>query len=329
MDAGGLSGSALHAVVGTSHRLRRECEEALLASWEGSITRRAAPEDPREMLLGLATPSLFGDGGELILLQADEAWCRRHQEALRPLAGQAPVAGILVLRSDRLARNLGLAKALIEAGAYHDAAGPGPREVVPWLVQRLVSGEGDVDRPREIAEALVEHHGEDPDALLGGLETARLHAGDAPLAPDDVHAVMGGEAERPVWMFTGAALEGDPARALGLLAAAPGLTPEGALQALAGEIRRMMASLENEDDRQAWRLLGRRGGNLFHSRRRGRNLGNAVLKRLIKGAGMALRDCRTGHDPQRTCEVFVLNCQRVIRSASRDRGSGRTARSRV
>ncbi len=307
----------LRAVVGSSQRLRSELVGSLTGAWDGPVVHAVEPDDLEDLLLGLETPTLFGDAS-LIVLRADVRYLTRHAKRLVTLAGRPAVAGALLLVTDTLAKNTVLGKALHRAEAYHAVEVPGPKQVEAWLVGRLHALEEAVERPAAVARALIAHCGNDPDALLAGLEVALLHAEPGRLGQADVDAVMGGRAGEPIWEFTGAVLDGELGRAFDLRHRDPELGGERALNAVAGEVRKRLCCLKSDDDAEVWRMLGgRRGGSLYYARKGARGTGRVTLQRVLRGVGLALRECRSGRDPSLVVERFMIDVHRVIRSGSR------------
>jgi DNA polymerase III delta subunit len=163
---------------------------------------------------------------------------------------------------------------------------------------------------------LVAHRGTGLDGLLAALDQALDHR-DGTLTVADVEAVVGGDAERPLWEFTDAALGGRVADALACCHRGKGIDPEPALASLAGELRRLIACHQSEDDAEASVLAGSaRRGNLRHVRRRARSLRPRLLERLLDGVIQTQRACRRGGDAELALEQFLLNLQRVIRSVA-------------
>jgi hypothetical protein len=317
-----LSGSRLHAIVGSSFRMRDELFATFRADWEGGCQAEADGDRLPDLVMDLGTPSLFG-GRRLVSLRADERLLKRYADDLLPLVGVEVVAGVLVLLVDKLPLTGELGKALKRAGAYHVITVPTRKDIQPWLVERLQGLPGGVERPGEVAKALLQHYGEDPDALLGGLDVACCHAGDGVLTTADVLAVSGSTAGRPVWEFTGAVLGGDVHAAFRLLAADRQLTPDGALAAIAAEIAKRLACQESRDDGEVWDMLGgRRGGSLYYVRRDAAHQDRDTLTALLRGAVRGLTDCRSGQAPELVLEQYLIRAHRVIRPPRRPESRG-------
>lgn len=311
-----LTQARLHAVVSSSWRLREEATAALIAPWTGRVQRKAEPGDVPSLLADLDTPSLFGDSA-LVLVRAEAAWAEKHRELLVPLVGQPVLAGILVLSLPALPRNQALGKRLDAAGCYHQAEPPTPREIEAWLVGRLLALPGTVDKPAAVAQLLLRHRGQDPDALLAAVDQLLLLAGESPIDAVLTESLLSGDAEGPVWTFVDAVLGGQAGKAIRLLHAGAGMDPHGALAALANELRKCLCVLAARDDGEAIRLMGGRGGgSLYHARRRAGDLGRRCLERLLNGVYQAQVDLRrSGSDPRLVVETLTLNAQRVIRLA--------------
>lgn len=314
-----LTSSRLHAVIGSSLRLRDEALATLLAGWNGPIKRSVEPDDLARLVLDLSTASLFEDPA-LRVLRAGQPYLRKHKPALVDLVGGTAEGGVMVLVCEPPERkDDALFKALAKADALHAAEEPDAKTIVDWLAHRIQAHRQAAERPRPVAEAMVEHLGDDPDALLGALEVLAALRGDAPLDVAAVGELYAGTAARPMWEFSDAVLSGEARRAIGLLHAHGADRPEAALSALLGELRKIAACLDIADDGEAARCAGLRGRpNLYHARRRAREMGQPLVLRLLNGAILASRQFRqSGTSPEVVLETLVLHAQRLIRSRVR------------
>ncbi|MHC5068252.1 MAG: DNA polymerase III subunit delta, partial [Planctomycetota bacterium] len=206
----------LRAVVGSSWRLRMAALDAVLASWDGPVRREVEPADLDAIILGLDTPSLF-EPASCWVISCGGAYIKRHGAALLAQCGQPVSAGCLILVVDGFAKGDRLRPALTKAEALIEAAVPRPRELEGWLVQRLLDLPLSVQRPQAVAQALIEHRGDDIDALLAVIEQM-ADVVDAGEVVDEalVHQLLGGDAERPMWAVVDAVLSGQVAKALRL-----------------------------------------------------------------------------------------------------------------
>jgi DNA polymerase III delta subunit len=309
-----LTSARVHAIVAESARLRDEELARAIGAWTGPIKRVSEPPDLPTLLLDLDTPSLF-ESASLWVVRADDKYLKRHNEALIDSAAKPVANGVLLLVAPSLDAKSKLAKALTARRALVHLPSPGPKEVVDWLGERLSALPGGVERARDVAEELVEHIGGDVDALLATADTAALYAWGGPLTVAAVRAVASGTAERPIWEFTAAVLEGNAKRAIELLHAGGGLGAQPALSSLTSEARKLIACCETSDDADAAAWGGMRGrGNLYYARKRSRDLGKTTLMRLLQGMILAQRQLRqTGADGEAILEIFALNVQRVVR----------------
>jgi len=212
-----------------------------------------------------------------------------------------------------------LIKALTAANSIHQAEVPDDKEIIGWLTARLDRHPQGVTHPRRVAEALVEHLGDNLDALLAAITVVAVHADQGPLTAEGVDALVAGQAGRPIWEFTGAALDGNAKRAIELLHAGDGLAAQLALSSLASEVRKLIACCDTADDGEvaAW-TLARGRPNLYYARQRARNLGRPLLVRLLTGCLQTQRQLRqSGTDAELALETLVLHAQRVIRPGGR------------
>ncbi|MBA3847755.1 MAG: hypothetical protein H0X45_14080 [Planctomycetes bacterium] len=309
--------SRIQAVVGASWRLRDERVAELCATWSGPVKRVAEPDDLPGLLLGLDTPSLFEEPA-LTVVRASAAYLKRHREALTGAIRPGGDGGTLLLALAEIDGREALAKGLTKAGALHHVDMPDGKRLSGWLAERLTRHPQGVERPRQVADALVGHLGEDIDALLMAVDVVALHAGDRPLGPADVAAVVAGVGERPIWEFTGAVMDGAGRRALDLLYAGAGMEPPQAVGSLINETRKLIACCDAKDDEEAARLAGVRGGAIFYARQRARALGKPMLIRLMTGAYLCQRQLRqSGYNGETALELLVLHAQRMIKPQGR------------
>jgi DNA polymerase III delta subunit len=320
-----LTQSRLHVVTGSSLYLRDRVMESLLASWNGPIKRLAEPSDAARVVLDLDTPSLFEEPAAWVI-RCDGKWLKKNAELLLPLIGAQAVAGLMVLSVSDLEKGkaggehlTALLKALKKHDVVHEAEEPDSKMLVNWLSDRIAAHAQKAENPRLVAEALVEHLGEDMDALLNAVEVVAIYCDHGPLTSDAVHAVIVGQAGRPIWEFTAAVLEGKCQRALELLQAGDGLNPQQAITALISEVRKLFASLESSDDAEVANWIGSRGKpNLYYARQRAKLIGKANLQRLLTGCLQTQRQLRqTGVDNELALETLVLHARRVVRPAGR------------
>ena len=319
-----LTTSRLHLITGDSLVLRDELMPQVLAGWTGPIKRVVEPADLSRVVLDLDTPSLFEDPA-LWLVRCDGRYLRKHAETLLPLAGVPAVAGLVVMSLDGPDKGKAgdavakLLKALTAAEALHQADVPGEKEIVGWLTARLDRHPQGVTHPRRVAEAFVEHLGDNLDALLAAITVVAIHADQGPLTAEGVDALVAGQAGRPIWEFTGAVLDGNARRAIELLHAGDGLASQLALASLASEIRKLIACCDTTDDAEVatW-ILAKGRPNLYYARQRARNLGRPLLVRLLTGCLQTQRQLRqSGTDHELALETLVLHAQRVIRPGGR------------
>ena len=319
-----LTTSRLHLITGDSLVLRDEILPQVLAGWTGPIKRVVEPADLSRIVLDLDTPSLFEDPG-LWLVRCDGRYLRKNAELLLALAGVPAVAGLVVMSLDGPDKGkagdavANLVKALTAANAIHQADVPDEKEIVGWLTARLDRHPQGVTHPRRVAEVLVEHLGDNLDALLSAITVVAIHADHGPLTAEGVDALVAGQAGRPIWEFTGAVLDGNARRGIELLHAGDGLASQLALASLAGEIRKLIACCDTTDDAEVatW-ILAKGRPNLYYARQRARNLGRPLLVRLLTGCLQTQRQLRqSGTDHELALETLVLHAQRVIRPGGR------------
>jgi DNA polymerase III delta subunit len=319
-----LASSRVHAVIGDSLRLRDEALAALLSQWRGPVKRVVEPDDLGRIVLDLDTPSLFEEPA-LWVVRSEARSLRRHAEQLQRLAtpGEGGRLVLVMAAPDKPGKGtdtLGaLLKALDKLGARHVVGAPDGKELLSWLLARLTAHAQGVDRPRQVAEALIAHLGNDTDGLLGAIDVLAIHAGAGQLTVAGVEAVVSGVGEQPIWEFTGAVLDGNAGKAIGLLHAGGGMDAQPTLSALVAELRKLIACTETADDGEALSWINARGRpNLYYARSRAKALGRTALLRLFTGALMAQRQLRQGGaDLELIIETLVLHAQRIVRPSRR------------
>jgi DNA polymerase III delta subunit len=308
--------SRLQVVAGASVRLRDELAAGFISGWQGPVKRAVEPADLNRILLDLETPS-FLETATLQVVRGDEKYVKKHQALLTPCIGASAVNGVLLLITPGIDQREKFTKALIQAKALHLVDAPERGAVAGWLAHRLSLLPWGVAHGGAVADALLATIGEDPDALLAAADVAALYAADAPLDVAAVEAVTSGIAERPLWEFTAALLEGRAARAIELLYAGAGIEPQVAISSLLNEVRKLLACAEHSDDAAAISAAGLKGKpNLYYARKRSKEMGRTVLLRVLQGLLQAQRQLRrSGYQPELVMELLALNAQRVVRPA--------------
>ena len=169
------------------------------------------------------------------------------------------------------------------------------------------------------ADRLYAHAGEDADQILSAIDVLALYADEGPITPEQVESVVVGSAERPVWEFSSAVLGGDAGKAIALMHAGQGLDPPHALAVLIGELRKLISSLESDDDGEAGRIAGLKGRpNLRMARRQAQGIGKPSLIRLLGGAIRTQRLLRTGGtDAALEVEMLVLHARQLLAAGKR------------
>ena len=207
-----------------------------------------------------------------------------------------------------------LAKAAQKAGAIQRIEVPQrATDVRNWLVGRLHQLPDGVEQAGAVAEELIQHRGDQVDALLASLDQSLDYA-DGPLRVEDVQAVVGGSSDRPAWDLTGALFDGKLQRALELLYAGRGIDAELLLATLGSELRRFLCTFASDDDREAAALAAVTNPNqLRFARRKAQRLRVRACERLLRGVMQTQRAIRHGDDPEMAMELLMLNAQRVIR----------------
>lgn len=300
-------------VVSGSQRLAEEWVSDVIAAWSGPIQRHRDPTELAQILLGLDTPSLF-EAPAMVLVHASDKYLTKYRDILLPHLGIPAAGGVIVVQTEKLQARDVLAKAAQKAKALHRVEVPQrTADVRNWLVGRLHQLPEGVEQPGAIAEELMQHRGDQVDALLASLDQSLDYA-QGPLRVQDVQAVVGGSSDKPAWDLTGALFDGKLQRALELLYAGRGIDAEPLLATLANELRRFLCTLAADDDREAAGLAGVTNPNQMRfARRKAQRLRIRACERLLRGVMQTQRAIRHGDDPEMAVELLMLNAQRVIR----------------
>lgn len=316
----------LRAVLGPSVRLRDEALAPLVAAWTGPVRRTSDPADLKAVLVDIDTPGIFGDP-TLWVVRASEPWLKSKASELQPVAGAESTGGGIILVAAKVDGRLPLGKALAAGDAAVQADPPwaglrwgdATAACKAWIAERLARHPGGVQRPVMCADRLYAHAGEDADQILSAIDVLALYADEGPITPEQVESVVVGSAERPVWEFSSAVLGGDAGKAIALMHAGQGLDPPHALAVLIGELRKLISSLESDDDGEAGRIAGLKGRpNLRMARRQAQGIGKASLIRLLGGAIRTQRLLRTGGtDAALEVEMLVLHARQLLAAGKR------------
>ena len=315
-----LQHSRLHVLVGRSQRLRRELLDVISKEWTGNVARAVEPKDIQDILLAADTPSLFGDA-TLTMIVAGEQYIAKHATLLKDHLGMPASNGLVILHSEKIPPKGGVRQAAQKANALLKCDEPGtkPREMEPWLKRRL--DEVGCDASQMVAKALLHHRGADLDALLSSIDVLQNHAGDERIGIKDVHAVISGQTEEPLYKFADAFFSGDARAAINLMHAGRGLEPQQSINAIINELRKLLCAAEFADPEDIAYHAGLRYALNDYAanaiRKRALGMGKRCLLRLVSGLQQAQRDLRrTGTEPVLVMETLILNASRVIRSMS-------------
>ena len=313
-----LASSRIHVLVGRSHRLRRETLDELCATWNGDISRASDPANIQDLIMAVDTPSLFGDAS-LHVIAVSENYLAKHAALIKEHLGVAGSNGALVLHGEKIPAKGGVRQAAQKAGALLSCDEPGnkPRDIEQWLRGRLdhVGCQGS----QVVARALIHHRGGDLDALLASIDVLQNYAGDEEITIEDVHAVMLGQAEEPLYKFADAFFNGNASTAINLLYAGRGLEAQQSINTLINESRKLLCSLEFSDPEDLAYYAGLRYRLNEYAvnaiRKRALGMGKRCLLRLLTGIQQAQRELRTSaRDPMLVIETLILQASRVIRS---------------
>jgi hypothetical protein len=127
-------------------------------------------------------------------------------------------------------------------------------------------------------------------------------------------------AKRPPWELSGALLDGRGARVIDLYHVGGDGEPEAFVNALANELRRLLACAENLSEELLAEVFGKAAKPwlIDKTRQRARGIGRPTLLRLLAGLIALQRQLRsTGTDGDLAVELFVLHAQRILKPASR------------
>jgi DNA polymerase-3 subunit delta len=175
---------------------------------------------------GLAGMSLFSSGRLLELRLSGSGPGADGGAAIRDRVGKAPDGNVVVVVTpppDRRARESAWVQAVVADGVWIDTVAPGLEALPRWLAARLKKAKlAADDEALALLAACVEGN------LLAARQEidklALLHPPGTRLGPDDIRAAVADGARFDVFQLADAAVAGDPARAVRVLA---GLREEG------------------------------------------------------------------------------------------------------
>lgn len=195
----------------------------------------------RDVSDALATRSLFGGGGRLVLVDAADDFVSRHRSALEDYVARPAAGAVLVLDVESWPSNTRLYKAVAAAGGGIDCQAPPPAKLSKWLIQRA-RDEHRVHLDAAAVEALLDIVG--PQLGLLDQELAKLaaYAGEqGQVTAEAVGDLVGGWRAKTTWDMLDAALAGNAVDALVQLdrLLLSGENPVGLLAQMASNLRRL------------------------------------------------------------------------------------------
>ncbi|NRA36930.1 MAG: hypothetical protein HRU15_02215 [Planctomycetes bacterium] len=311
----------VHVVVSSSYRLRYEVLQELMSQWDGPIERSSDPPQLADLLMQMDTPSLFGDNS-LHIIAASDAYLSKHAALIAEQVGKAIHAGVLIIHAAALPKGKSpLRNALKKEGGLHTVTEPGTRaqDLEKWLQLRLDNLSVRCEHSLQVARSLIQHRGQNIDALLSSIDVLEQFADDQAISPETVHELIGGSAQEPLYKFSDAFLKGESRTALGLMYAGKGLESQGIINSLSAEIRKLLCALDwSEPDEISYHAGMKRKLSdkaVWAIRKRAMGMGKRCLLRLLTGIIQAQKDLRsTGRDEELIMETLVYNASRVIRS---------------
>jgi len=211
----------------------------------------------RDVIDALATVSLFGDGGRLVIVEDADPFVSEYREQLEDYVARPAKGGVLLLDVKTWPSNTRLAKALAADGLTIRCEPLKERQLKTWLTQRAKS-DHQVRLDASAADALLELV--PPELGILVQEVAKLallvdNNGviDVPVVRDNV----GGWRARATWDMIDAAADGRAAVAIAQLdrLIASGEKPHGLLPQMAATLRRFATAMQlieaaDADDRR-------------------------------------------------------------------------------
>jgi DNA polymerase-3 subunit delta len=194
----------------------------------------------RDVIDSLATVSLFGDGGRLVIVEEADPFVTQYRAELEDFLTRPSKGGVLVLDVKTWPANTRLAKAVAASGVAIHCETPNERQLKAWLIQR-VKREHDVRLDTAAADMLLDLVPPEVGILVQEVDKLALIAGEKQVI--DVELVrenVGGWRARATWDMIDAAAEGRAAVALAQLdrIIASGEKPLGLLPQMAATLRR-------------------------------------------------------------------------------------------
>ncbi|MDO4183101.1 MAG: DNA polymerase III subunit delta [Coriobacteriia bacterium] len=179
----------------------------------------------------------------LVEVSAVEKLKKADSEALVAYLANPSETTVLVLLSEKLAKNTRLYKAVAAVGkqAVIDCA-PKARRELPKLVRDMAVGHGVVFSDKA-ARTLLDLVGEDTVALDAEIRKVALaHSGKDPVSDKEVSALVAPTAEPKPWEFVDAVSARDLPRALALLGRMTSVTPYSLLPQCSRRMRELLCA---------------------------------------------------------------------------------------
>jgi DNA polymerase-3 subunit delta len=268
----------------------------------------------RDVMDSLATVSLFGDGGRLVIVEDADPFVTEYRAELEDYVAKPAKGGVLLLDVKTWPSNTRLAKAVAANGLTIECKAPAERQVKSWLSQRA-KAQHHVRLDAAAADALLELVPPELGILEQEIAKLALLVGkdgviDVPL----INASVGGWRARTTWDMIDAVADGDAAAALAQLnrLIAAGEKPHGLLPQIASTLRRFATATELLEEAEARRqrlplrnALSQAGVPPFKlndAERQLRQIGRGRARRLIHwllAADLAIKGHNSADDAAR------------------------------
>jgi DNA polymerase-3 subunit delta len=209
----------------------------------------------RDVLDALATVSLFGGGGRLVVIQDADPFVTQYRAELEDYVARPAKGAVLVLDVKTWPGNTRLAKAVAANGLTVECKSPTERQLKTWLAQRA-KAEHQVRMDAAAIDALVDLVPPELGIVAQELAKLALLAGkDGVVDLKLVRENVGGWRARTTWDMIDAAADGRAADSLGQLGRliAAGEKPHGLLPQMASSLRRFATAMDLIESTEAQR----------------------------------------------------------------------------
>ena len=217
--------SPICVVFGDDRYLRRRATAQLLDTLLGDQEDRdllclrleGDNAELRDVKDELATVSLFGDGGRVVIVEDGDKFVQNFRPELEDYVAKPLNSGTLILEVTTWPKNTRLFKALESSGLQIECKTPSEAKLLRWMADHAKSFHG-CTLESAAAEVLLQMVGPEMGLLDQELAKLALAADEGQsISPELVKKMTGAWRAKTTWVMLDAALDGRPADALNQL----------------------------------------------------------------------------------------------------------------